>query len=130
MEGKGEKIPLVLFMCGTTCGPVDNTMQVDGKIHILKEGDAIFINRNLLHITSDLPETGRYISINFPDKLLGFFAGSRMERNYVIPFTNHYCFPAIVFQEGVKWQKRIMKECVEESRQRLLNQSYVKFNAD
>ena len=89
------------------------TMQVDGKIHILKEGDAIFINRNLLHITSDLPETGRYISINFPDKLLGFFAGSRMERNYVIPFTNHYCFPAIVFQEGVKWQKRILDELWE-----------------
>lgn len=89
------------------------TMQVDGKIHILKEGQAIFINRNLLHITSELPDTGRYISINFPDKLLGFFAGSRMERDYVIPYTNNYCFPAMVFRKEVRWQKRILYELWE-----------------
>lgn len=91
-----------------TAGSV--VMQVDGKMYMLKEGQAIFINRNLLHVTSDLPEDGRYISINFPDKLLGFFAGSRMESDYVIPYTNNYCFPAIVFREDVPWQKQILNE--------------------
>lgn len=89
------------------------TMQVDGKIHVLKEGEAVFINRNLLHITSDLPGNGRYISINFPDKLLGFFAGSRMERDYVIPYTNNYCFPAMVFRKEIRWQERILYELWE-----------------
>lgn len=86
------------------------SMQVDGKMYTLEEGQAIFINRNLLHITSKLPEDGRYISINFPDKLLGFFVGSRMERDYVMPYTNNYCFPAIVFREEVLWQKKILDE--------------------
>ena len=85
-------------------------MQVDGKMYTLKEGQAIFINRNLLHVTSELPADGRYISINFPDKLLGFFVGSRMESDYVIPYTNNYCFPAIVFHEEILWQKEILDE--------------------
>lgn len=85
-------------------------MQVDGKIYTLEEGQAIFINRNLLHITSDLPQDGRYISINFPDKLLGFFVGSRMERDYVMPYTNNYRFPAIVFRKELPWQDNILDE--------------------
>ncbi len=88
-------------------------MQVDGKMYILEEGQAIFINRNLLHITSELPEDGRYISINFPDKLLGFFVGSRMERDYVMPYTNNYRFPAIVFRKEIEWQKKILDELWE-----------------
>lgn len=88
-------------------------MQVDSRMYTLEEGQAIFINRNLLHITSKLPENGRYISINFPDKLLGFFAGSCMEREYVIPYTNNYSFPAVVFRKEIKWQKKILDELWE-----------------
>lgn len=89
------------------------TMRVDGRMYRLEEGQAIFINRNLLHITSELPEDGRYISINFPDKLLGFFAGSRMEQDYVIPYTNNYRFPAIIFRPELPWQKAILDELWE-----------------
>ena len=61
------------------------TMQVNGALYHLKEGEAIFINRNLMHVTSNLSDNGRYISFNVQDKLLGFFAGSRMEQSYVLP---------------------------------------------
>lgn len=57
-------------------------IRIDGKDYIVKEGEVVFINRNLLHITTNLTEDGKYISLNFPDKLLGFFPGSRMEQDY------------------------------------------------
>ena len=71
-------------------------IRIDGKDYIVKEGEVVFINRNLLHITTDLTEDGRYISLNFPDKLLGFFSGSRMEQDYVFPYTRGYMLPAMV----------------------------------
>lgn len=84
------------------------TMQVSGETYRLQEGEAIFINRNLLHITSDLTNDGRYISINIPDRILGFFAGSRMEQNYVQPYIGNCLFQAIVFKKEVEWQKKIL----------------------
>lgn len=84
------------------------TMQVSGEIYKLQKGEAIFINRNLLHITSDLTDDGRYISINIPDRMLGFFAGSRMEQNYVQPYTGNYLFQAIVLKKEIEWQKKIL----------------------
>lgn len=48
-------------------------MQVDGKLYDLKQGDAIFINQRLLHVSRDLSEGGRYFSIDLPSRLLGFF---------------------------------------------------------
>lgn len=53
-------------------------IRIDGKDYLVKEKEAVFINRNLLHITTDLTEAGKYISLNFPDKILGFFPGSRI----------------------------------------------------
>ena len=84
------------------------TMQVSGEIYKLQKVEAIFINRNLLHITSDLTDDGRYISIDIPDRMLGFFAGSRMEQNYVQPYTGNYLFQAIVLKKEVEWQKKIL----------------------
>lgn len=84
------------------------TVQVSDEIYRLEKGEAIFINRNLLHITSDLTDDGRYISINLPDRMLGFFAGSRMEQDYVQPYTGNYLFQAIVFKKEVAWQKKIL----------------------
>lgn len=84
------------------------TVQVSDAIYRLQKGEAIFINRNLLHITSDLTDDGRYISINLPDRMLGFFPGSRMEQDYVQPYTGNYLFQAIVFKRDVEWQKKIL----------------------
>ena len=83
-------------------------MQVNGLVYRLREGEAIFINRNFLHITTELTDGGRYVSFNFPDKMLGFFAGSRMEQDDVLPFTGNYAFPALVFKREVPWQAEIL----------------------
>lgn len=83
-------------------------IQVNGESYTIEEGQAIFINRNILHITTELTENGRYLSFNFPDKILGFFAGSRMEQDDVLPFTSSYAFPAAVFRGREKWQDEIL----------------------
>ncbi len=80
-------------------------MQVNGEDYPLKEGEMIFINRNLLHMTEDLSENGRYVSINFPDQLLSFFPGSRMEQDFVTPFTGNITLPAFVYSPEVPWQQ-------------------------
>ena len=73
-------------------------IRIDGKDYLVKEKEAVFINRNLLHITTDMTEAGKYISLNFPDKILGFFPGSRMEQDYVFPYTRGYMLPAVVLK--------------------------------
>lgn len=83
-------------------------MQVNGESYVLEEGEAIFINRNILHITTELTADGRYVSFNFPDKMLGFFPGSRMEQDDVLPFTGSCAFPAAVFRERAGWQQEIL----------------------
>lgn len=84
------------------------TMQVNGIKYEIKAGSAIFINRNILHITTELSDDGRYVSLNFPDKLLGFFTGSRMEQNAVIPFTSNYAMPAVFLDKEVEWQASVI----------------------
>lgn len=84
-------------------------MQVDGINYHLTEGQAIFINRNLLHATLYLTEDGKYKSLDFPEKLLGFFPGSRMEQDDVLPYTGNAAFPAMVFSGEVSWQRDILE---------------------
>lgn len=88
-------------------------IRIDGEDYEINEGEAAFINRNLLHITTDLTEDGKYISLNFPDKLLGFFPGSRMEQDYVLPYTRGYMLPAVVLKKEEGWQEEILKELKE-----------------
>lgn len=88
-------------------------IRVNAEDYILEKGQAIFINRNLLHITTELTDNGRYISLNFPDKMLGFFPGSRMEQDYVLPYTGNYAFPAVILKEEISWQGEILHELRE-----------------
>ena len=88
-------------------------IRIDGKDYLVKEKEAVFINRNLLHITTDLTEAGKYISLNFPDKILGFFPGSRMEQDYVFPYTRGYMLSAVVLKRQYKWQIEILENLTE-----------------
>ena len=49
-------------------------IRVDGIDYTLHQGEAILINRNLLHVTTNLSENGKYISLNFPDQILDILA--------------------------------------------------------
>lgn len=93
------------------------TIVMEGKLKIrvntqeyyLQKGEAIFINRNMLHITTDLTNDGVYVSLNFPDKLLCFFAGSRMEQNDVYPFTVNGMPMAKILRQDEAWQREVIE---------------------
>lgn len=85
-------------------------IRIDGTDYLVKEKEAVFINRNLLHITTDLTKDGKYISLNFPDKLLSFFPGSRMEQDDVFPYTRGYMLPAVVLKKECAWQNEVLDQ--------------------
>lgn len=82
-------------------------MQVDGVGYDLKAGEAIFINRNFLHVATRLEQDGEYVSFNFPERLLFFFPGSLMEQQDVLPYTCEYAFSAMVLGDAEPWQREI-----------------------
>lgn len=83
-------------------------LRVDGKLYTLDEGNGIFINRNLLHITTEISDGGRYLSFNFPDKVVSFFSGSTMEENFVLPYVGNYGIAVVEFKRTTSWQKEIL----------------------
>lgn len=84
-------------------------MKVNAREYEIRRGEAIFINRNQLHVTTELTEEGRYISLNFPEKLLGFFAGSRMEQKDVLPFTVNSMLEAVPLRKETGWQREVLE---------------------
>ena len=110
-EGRGyldlhwhEELQYTVILSGTV------NMQVNGDDYLLSEGQGILINKNLLHITNELSEDGKYYSINSHDNLLGFYIGSRMELDNVRPYTNNLLFPVIVLEPQNGWQANILNK--------------------
>ncbi|MEK8130111.1 AraC family transcriptional regulator [Paenibacillus filicis] len=83
-------------------------MQVNGMDYELESGQAIFMNKGVLHITSKVKPNSQYVSFNFPEKAIGFYSDSNMEKNYVFPFT-HSLFLSLVIREEVEWQRQILE---------------------
>lgn len=86
----------------------DLTIRVHTRDYELKEGEGIFINRNLLHAVTCMSEHGKYASLNFPEKLLSFFPGSRMEQKDVLPYTGGNAFEAVALERDIPWQKKLL----------------------
>jgi hypothetical protein len=84
------------------------TIQINGIDYHLETGQAIFINKSVLHIVTQLTHDGEYVSFNFPEKLLAFYSNSAMEKNYVLPFTNSYLL-SIEIKEDAAWQSQILQ---------------------
>ena len=90
-----------------TCEQV--TYQVSGVEYELREGEGLFINKGLLHVTSHMTHNAAYVSFNFPDTMLSYFTGSRMELDYVFPYTANYTFPVTVFRPDGGWQHEVLE---------------------
>ncbi len=75
------------------------TLQVDARHYRLEQGGAAFINSGMIHAVTELSGGGQYASLNFPYKLLSFFAGSRMEKEYVLPYVTGGCLPVAILRE-------------------------------
>lgn len=92
------------------------TLQVDAMQYELHEGEAALINSGMIHAVVSLSEGGRYASLNFPYKILSFFPGSRMEKEYVIPFVTGSGRPVILLRPQTEWQQQsldILQEILE-----------------
>lgn len=84
------------------------SIQIYDKTYVLEAGEAIFINCGLLHMTTELTSDGEYVSFNFPDKILGFFTGSRMEQKCVLPFTKNSGLKAFHFKANASWEAELI----------------------
>ena len=84
------------------------SMMVNSKNYNLKSGNAIFINSRLLHMTNHISDDGEYVSINFPTKMISILTGSKLESDFVQPFTMNYNLPAILLTNDDEWQKNII----------------------
>ena len=84
------------------------SMRVNGDDFDLMEGDGIFVNSGLLHVTNNISEDGVYVSLDFPEKMLSFYPGSRMEQKFVLPYINNGALPAILLKPEIHWQQSIL----------------------
>lgn len=83
-------------------------MQVNGTDIQLLSGQAIFINKGVLHMAVNQSRHSEYVSFNFPEKLLAFFEDSSVEKSYVSPYTNSLLM-SLVFKQNVEWQREILR---------------------
>ncbi|GAA3406285.1 AraC family transcriptional regulator [Paenibacillus hodogayensis] len=84
------------------------TIRINGVDYGLGTGQAIFINKSVLHTVTQLSPDGEYVSFNFPEKLLAFYSDSVMERNHVLPYTNSYLL-SLVIKGDAEWQEQILQ---------------------
>lgn len=89
------------------------SMQIYDQTYVVKKGEAIFINRGLLHMVKDITDDGEYISFNFLEKMLGFFAGSRIEQKCVIPYTSNIGLTAIHLTNNIDWQSEMIAHLLQ-----------------
>ncbi len=83
-------------------------LQIGAAHYSLSAGEALYIGSGLVHAVTELSQDGTYASLNFPAKLLGFFPGSRMEQQDVLPFTSGIAMPVILFRPGTPWHDKIL----------------------
>jgi AraC-like DNA-binding protein len=83
-------------------------IQVNGVTHELQAGQAIFINKGVLHVSMQVDKNSEYVSFNFPEKLLAFYSDSQMEKNYVRPYTNSL-FLSLVIRPETEWQSTMLE---------------------
>lgn len=83
-------------------------LQVGAAHYSLSAGEALYIGSGLVHAVTELSQGGTYASLNFPAKLLGFFPGSRMEQQDVLPFASGAAIATICFQTGTPWHDEVL----------------------
>lgn len=85
------------------------TLQVEAGQYHLNEGEAAFINSGMIHAITSISKDGEYASLNFPYKLLSFFPGSRMEKEFVLPYITGNCPPVVILRPQTEWQKEALE---------------------
>ncbi len=89
-----------------TCGSA--VVQVGAETYPLAQGEALCIGSGCIHAVTRLSPGGEYVSLNFPPRLLGFFPGSRMEQQDVLPYTAPGALTAVVLRGEAAWQRDVL----------------------
>ena len=78
--------------------------------HHLKEGEGLFVNSGLLHMSRSLSEGWRsaYYCLDFSPMLLSLFSGSIFEKKYVRPFLSTLFLDGYRLNPETLWQKEIL----------------------
>ncbi len=97
-----EELQITMITSGSA------VLQVGAARYALSAGEALYIGSGLVHAVTELSQDSTYASLNFPAKLLGFFPGSRMEQQDVLPFTSGVAVPVICFRPGTPWQDKLL----------------------
>lgn len=80
----------------------------------LEEGDAIFINSQVIHSAKEVAserfnERSSYLCLDFDRRLIGGFTGSLIEKKYVLPLINHSSFDYFVFTKNNPEDAEVLK---------------------
>ncbi len=78
-------------------------MHADHAVIHAKKGDVVFINSAVIHAVMEMSEDAVYASLNFPFRLLSFFPGSRMDKDYVLPYMTGEQFPSYLIEAQKEW---------------------------
>jgi AraC-like DNA-binding protein/mannose-6-phosphate isomerase-like protein (cupin superfamily) len=96
-----EELQFTLVQSGTL------TMHAGSMTFQAKAGDILYINSGIIHAVTEMSEDGRYASLNFPYRLLSFIPGSRMDQDYVLPYTAGGRYSAFLIRPSADWELRI-----------------------
>lgn len=96
-----EELQFTLVQSGTL------TMHAGPASFQAEKGDIIYINSGIIHAVTEMSNDGRYASLNFPYRLLSFIPGSRMDKDYVLPYTAGGRYSAFLIRPGEAWELRI-----------------------
>ena len=99
-----EEFQLCVVTEGSVC------MTVQEEVYSLTEGQGIFINAGLLHMSKPgNSEAACYLCINIHPTMLSFFRGSVMERMYFLPYLKSERLSAVRFRREIPWENEVIK---------------------
>lgn len=98
-----EELQFTLLTAG------EGVMQVNAQDYPLRAGQAIFLGSGCIHAVTRLSTGGRYVSLNFPPRMLGFFPGSRMEQQDVLPYAVGGGWQVLTLGAEVDWQREALE---------------------
>lgn len=91
----------------TVCLQGHLEITLEGHTVILRTGETLFVNRNILHQVRYASPDSEYFSINFSEDILAFHKDSRMDLKFVKPLTYSYHIAGILFNQHSQWQDEI-----------------------
>lgn len=85
-------------------------MYIDGYEYDIKEGEAIFINAEELHVGVNVDEEdAEFFAIVFAPEIFGSFGDDVIMNKYVLPVLNKRVQFSRIYDERVAWQKSILE---------------------